>query len=169
MPNKTIYVADRDVPLYDRAQELANGNLSAAITQALQRYVEVRESAERGMSEVTVLVGQAGMRRRKRFRGVPIARWQDRGRNEVAERYVVYRTAGGRFAVHVRRDWSPVPLPFDLELDLPIPGWPGHNGPRPYTLSVYDTLEELRAAVPAELAEIVDHQGSTPDVEDLDI
>lgn len=169
MPNKTIYVADRDLPLYDRAQDLSGGNLSAAISQALQRYVEVREAAERGMSEITVLVGQVGLRRKKRFRGVPVARWQHRGERGVAERYVAYRTAGGRYAIHVRRDWTPVPIPFDLDLDLSVPGWPGHDSARPYTLDVYDTLEELRPRVPTELADIIEHQESTPDVEDLDI
>ena len=34
MPNKTIYVADGDLPLFDRAQELTGGNLSATITRA---------------------------------------------------------------------------------------------------------------------------------------
>ena len=32
VPNKTIYVSDGDMPLFQRAQELASGNLSAAIS-----------------------------------------------------------------------------------------------------------------------------------------
>jgi len=35
MPNKTIYVSDNDLPLFERAPSLAGGNLSAAITQAV--------------------------------------------------------------------------------------------------------------------------------------
>lgn len=31
MPNKTIYVSDDDMPLYQRAQELAGGSLSSSI------------------------------------------------------------------------------------------------------------------------------------------
>src|SRR5690348_14808983 len=38
MPNKTIYVADSDLPLYEQAQAMAGGNLSAAIAQALRRF-----------------------------------------------------------------------------------------------------------------------------------
>ena len=41
MPNKTIYVSDGDLPIYQRAQELAGGNLSSAITTALRRYVDL--------------------------------------------------------------------------------------------------------------------------------
>ena len=40
MPNKTIYVSDGDLSLYQRAQELAGGNLSAAISAALRRFVD---------------------------------------------------------------------------------------------------------------------------------
>ncbi len=34
MPNKTIYVSDADLPVFQRAQELTGGNLSAAISKA---------------------------------------------------------------------------------------------------------------------------------------
>jgi hypothetical protein len=41
VPNKTIYVSDGDLQLFQRAQELAGGNLSAAISKALRRFVDV--------------------------------------------------------------------------------------------------------------------------------
>ena len=34
VPNKTIYVADTDLPLFQRAQELTGDNLSATIVRA---------------------------------------------------------------------------------------------------------------------------------------
>ena len=43
MPNKTIYVSDGDLPVFQRAQELADGNLSQAISRALRRFVDVEE------------------------------------------------------------------------------------------------------------------------------
>ena len=43
MPNKTIYVSESDLPLYERAQELTGGNLSQAITRGLKRLVELEE------------------------------------------------------------------------------------------------------------------------------
>jgi EXLDI family protein len=174
MPNKTIYVSDKDLPLYERAQAVAGGNLSAAISQALTRYVETSEAADNGMTEVSVQVGQAGMRRTKRFVGVPIARWQGKSgslRSSIYERYAAYRTARGRFAVHVRRDWSPIPIPFDSDYDVDVPGLSRNSGTsRVYSLDVYDTVDELRAAeLPKELVELVTAAGSAPDVEDLDI
>lgn len=169
MPNKTIYVAERDLPVYDRAQEVAGGNLSAAITQALQRYLEVNEADDHDLSEVSVSVGHAGMRRTKRFVGVAIARWQRNVEDGILERYVVYRTARQRFAVHIRRDWSPAPLPYDRDLDIPAPGPAGPTAPRPYRLEVYDTFGELGDHVPAELADLLEHDAAEPDVEDLDI
>jgi hypothetical protein len=41
VPNKTIYVSEGDLPVFQRAQELEGGNLSAAIAGALRRYVDV--------------------------------------------------------------------------------------------------------------------------------
>lgn len=170
MPNKTIYVADKDLPLYERAQQIAGGNLSAAISSALSDYVQRHGAGAGGHDEITVSVGPAGMRRRKRFVGTPIARWQgksSRGKS-IVERYIVYRTAKGRYAVHTRRDWSPVPLPFDLEYDVGIPGFQNDQRTRSYTLDVYDSLDELKNNVPAELAELID-DSTTPDLEELDI
>lgn len=170
MPNKTIYVAEKDLALFERAQEIAGGNLSAAISNALSDYVQRHGASADGHGEVTVAVGQAGMRRRKRFIGTPIARWQgksSRGKS-IVERYAVYRTAKGRYALHTRRDWSPVPLPFDLEYDVGIPGFQSDQRTRSYTLDVFDSIDELKNNVPSELAELID--GSPmPDLEELDI
>ncbi|HZC25704.1 MAG TPA: EXLDI protein, partial [Actinopolymorphaceae bacterium] len=74
MPNKTIYVADDDMALYQRAQELVGGNLSAAITTALRRYIELEEGRQEGFDEITVKVGQ-GVGRKVRFSGVLIGEW----------------------------------------------------------------------------------------------
>src|SRR5690349_13309717 len=66
MPNKTIYVADADLPLYEKAQALAGGNLSAAIASALKRYVS--EAGEES-GEIVVTVTEDGAQTKKRFRG----------------------------------------------------------------------------------------------------
>ena len=44
MPNRTIYVADADLPIFEKAQKLAGDNLSAAIAQALHYFVEKEEA-----------------------------------------------------------------------------------------------------------------------------
>ena len=51
VPNKTIYVSDGDLKVFQRAQELAGGNLSAAIANALRRYVDVQEGLKEGFAE----------------------------------------------------------------------------------------------------------------------
>src|SRR3954451_15805812 len=74
MPNKTIYVSDADLPVFQRAQELVGGNLSAAISKALHRLVEVEEGLLEGFEEITVRVGvEPG--KLQRFQGVQLAEW----------------------------------------------------------------------------------------------
>ena len=69
VPNKTIYVADADLPLFERAQELTGDNLSATIVRALRRLVEIEEGRAEGFEEITVRVG-TGAGQRQRFVGV---------------------------------------------------------------------------------------------------
>src|SRR5215469_14987269 len=57
MPNKTIYVADADLPTFERAQELAGENLSATIACALRRFVKTEEARQQGFEEISLKVG----------------------------------------------------------------------------------------------------------------
>ncbi|MGY1822983.1 EXLDI protein [Geodermatophilus sp. SYSU D00079] len=172
MPNKTIYVSDADLPVFQRAQELTGGNLSAAISRALRRLVEVEEGRLQGFDEVTVGVG-AGARRLQRFQGVLLAEW-NRSTASGVERYRVYRTRTGRFAVHTARPEGHVHTAGE---DGRLTGWRKHltadqqwgQVPASATLEVFDTFEELRGAVPAELAALVEVHATEPEVEDLDI
>ena len=56
MPNKTIYVADDDLPVFQRAQELVGGNLSSTVVSALRRLIELEEGREAGFEEVGYVV-----------------------------------------------------------------------------------------------------------------
>ncbi|WP_026930676.1 EXLDI protein [Glycomyces tenuis] len=172
MPNKTIYVSDKDLPLYDRAQELAGGNLSKAIAKALRKYVEAEEGRLAGYDEITVKVGYgpARKRRRQRFVGVKLGEW-GRGDSKRAEICRVYRSRTGKYVIHTER--TP-----DVKHDKSETGWRGALGmgeqtwaigPEEGTLEVVDTLEELKEKVPAELYEMVAAAGEAPPVEDLDI
>jgi EXLDI family protein len=172
MPNKTIYVSDADLPVFQRAQELVGGNLSAAISKALHRLVEVEEGRLEGFEEITVRVG-AGPGKVQRFQGVLLVEW-NRATKDSAEHYRVYRTRTGRFAVHVARPKGHV---WSAGKDGELTGWRKHFSadqqwgqlPASATLDVFDTFEELRAAVPAELAALVEDYATEPEVEDLDI
>jgi hypothetical protein len=44
--NKTIYIRDEDVPIWERAKELAGDKLSPAIVAGLKRFIADREAEE---------------------------------------------------------------------------------------------------------------------------
>ena len=172
MPNKTIYVSDGDIPLFQRAQKLAGGNLSAAIAKALRRYVDTAEGLQEGFEEVTVRVG-VGSGRKVRFTAVLVGEWMDTIDNR-AERYRVYRGRTGKYVLHVERE----PSYWMVDGEGKPAGWRGHLGigdvryggsPKESTLEVLASVDELRDKVPAELFEMVSRSARQPTVEDLDI
>ena len=172
MPNKTIYVSQGDLPIFERAQELAGDNLSAAISTALRRYVDVEQGKREGFDEIIVRVGP-GKGRKVRFVGLLIGELvsMSGGREET---YRVYRGRTGKFVVHVARGaaWTMV------DAEGKPAGWRGYLGvgnvsygsaPAESTLEVVDSLDELRTRIPAPLFDIVADSRSRPMVEDLDI
>jgi len=175
VPNKTIYVSDEDQPLYRRAQEIAGGNLSAAIAAALRRYVEVEEGRREGYDEIVVRVGR-GAGRKQRFSGVLLAEWGRSTANRM-EVYRVYRTRSGKFAVHTERspewtsggsgNWVRDLANWRMYLGLTEETWGFAAGES--TLDVADSIEALRDKIPAELYDMVASSDGEPAVEDLDI
>jgi EXLDI family protein len=172
VPNKTIYVSDGDLSTYQRAQELAGGNLSAAISAALRRYVDVEEGRREGFDEITVRVGP-GKGRKVRFVGVLLGEWVNSSFSRV-ETFHVYRGRTGKFVVHIER--SPDYSMVDAE-GKPA-GWRGYLGignvsygatPAESTLEVVASLDELRGRIPQQLYDSVAGMAQQPPVEDLDI
>lgn len=174
MPNKTIYMSDDDAPLYQRAQELAGGNLSAAISAALRRYVDAEEGRQEGYEEIIVTVG-TGAGRKVRFSGMLLGEWQ-RSTSTRTESIRVYRSRTGKFVVHTERspEWT---TPDGDKWTTGWRGWIGNWSPNQThtyisgeaTLKVADTVEALRELVPAELYDVVAAVAAQPPVEDLDI
>jgi EXLDI family protein len=173
VPNKTIYVSDGDLPIYQRAQELAGGNLSSAIAGALRRYVEVEESREQGYEEFTVRVG-TGKGRKVRFMAVLLGEWLNTTRDRV-DAFRVYRSRTGKFVLHVERsptftmvdsEGKPAGLRASLGLQ-----WNVSYGTTPAeaTLDVVASIEELRERIPPQLYDMVSGAAQQPAVEDLDI
>src|SRR3954465_9357889 len=146
MPNKTIYVAAAALPVFQRAQELTGGNLSAAISKALHRLVEVEEGRLEGFEEITVRVGvEPG--KLQRFQGVQLVDWNrttSAAEGGGQERYRVYRTRTGKLAVHVAR---PKGFVWSAGKDGQLTGWRKHfsgdqqwgETPAASTLDVFDT------------------------------
>ncbi|OAT70904.1 hypothetical protein AWB85_06400 [Mycobacteroides immunogenum] len=166
MPNKTIYVSDNDAELYRRAQEIAGGNLSAAISAALKRYVELEDAHKEGYDEITVRVG-AGTGRKQRFVGILLGEWGAYTSKRVTV-HRVYRSRSGKFVIQVTQspDWTMGG------------GWRSYIGIGDQTwgytqeesrLEVVDTLEELNGKIPPELFTMVSSTANEPAVEDLDI
>ena len=173
MPNKTIYVSDGDLKLYQRAQELAGGNLSAAIASALKRYVDANEGLLQGFDDLTVRVGVGGSGRKVRFTGVLVGEWMDMADKRHTE-YRVYRGRTGKYVLHIERspDW------WAVDAEGKPAGWRAWLGigdvrygsvPRESTVEVVATLEELRDKVPPELFDMVARSARQPGVEELDI
>jgi EXLDI family protein len=176
MPNKTIYVSDDDLELFARAQELSGGNLSATITAALKRYVEVEEGRREGYEEITVKVGP-GAGRKVRFTGVLLGEW-GRSTSKTVELFKVYRSQKGKFVVHTERSPDYVWTAGDqqpgagglrnfLNMFSPNQAWGSTQGEA--TLDVVDTVEQLREKIPPELYDLIASDAEQPPVEDLDI
>jgi EXLDI family protein len=187
MPNKTIYVSEDDLPLFERAQELSGANLSSAIVRALRRFIEIEEASRRGLDEITVLVGTAGIHKQKRFMGTRLARWlQKRAKGKGIEILNVYHTAGKRFALHTRTmpDWE---LAFGDPEQVGDPNswgigngilqkvmswgydWTTFKQSGDYALEVFETLEELKTHIPDDLFRAIVQVMDLPETEDLDI
>jgi EXLDI family protein len=187
MPNKTIYVSDDDLPLFERAQELSGSNLSSAIVRALRRFIEVEEAGQRGLREITVTVNGDGAHAHKRFLGTRLVRWlQPTADGKGTEIWNVYRTAGERYAVHTRKvsDWPRSAGDPDYMGDPK--NWGLGNGllkkiaslghdfeafkeMGDFTLQVFESLEDLKAHVPDALYQAVNQALDEPEIEDVDI
>ncbi|MBP6882545.1 MAG: EXLDI protein [Candidatus Levybacteria bacterium] len=75
MPNKTIYVSEKDASLFESAKEIAGEALSSVIVRALSEYVTRYQNKEKGMKEVSIKVGVDGAEREQRFIGSRIGEW----------------------------------------------------------------------------------------------
>ena len=172
VPNKTIYVSDGDLPIYQRAQELAGDNLSAAIAAALRRYVDVEEGRREGFDEIIVRVGP-GKGRRIRFVGVLLGEWLNTSYSRV-ETFRVYRGRTGKFVLHIERSGETTMV----DAEGKPAGWRGYLGvgnisygstPGESTLDVIESLDKLRERIPPQLFDMVAGSAQRPPVEDLDI
>ena len=188
MPNKTIYVSDDDLPLFERAQELAGANLSSAIVRALRRFVELEEAKQRGFDEITIIVNSEGAHRRKRFQGQRLARWLQPTPNGKGTQILnVYHTAGNHYALHTRTipDWE---LSWgDPDVTRHPNTWGVADGilkrltswgyddyqtfkeAGDYNLQVFDSLEDMKPHVSADLYRMVNQAMKGPEIEDIDI
>ncbi|MGN2635264.1 EXLDI protein [Nocardia takedensis] len=172
MPNKTIYVSDEDLPLFQRAQELVGGNLSGAVTTALRRFIELEEGRHEGFEEVVLRVGHNGVRQ-VRFSGALLGEWNDQNETRI-EHVRVFRTRKGKIALHAQySNWEDYPVDNKNWLN-DIKNWRrmlgvGETDWGDFTFEVVDTVGELKGRIPDKLYERVADIADRPPVEDLDI
>lgn len=195
MPNRTIYVSDADLPIFEKAQQLAGDNLSATIVQALRRYVDVQENRTKGFHEITVKVGKA-THTHKRFTGRLLAKGHFSSSDEHwHELFEIYETVKGKIALYIRkapgwwfsgragrpdrdrdrdrehrhdrRDWSVFWRGWQ-GMEEWSDWWTGERQPE-YALEVYDKLEDLKERIPSELYQASEQGLKGDSVETLDI
>jgi EXLDI family protein len=187
MPNKTIYVADVDLPVFERAQELAGENLSATIVAALRRFVATEETRAGGFGEIVVKVGENGLFTQKQFGGRELVKLHlsdpPSGHSTLL---VVYQTIKGRLAVYTRAStdwsawgrklgerWSRQQLKYEhgTDEDWEQPwDWSSWNSKGSvHRLDVYESVDELREHVPPELHAAVVRALGADEIEILDI
>ncbi|MDD9148761.1 MULTISPECIES: EXLDI protein [unclassified Sporolactobacillus] len=163
MPNKTIYVPDADLQVFDQAQKVSGNNLSATIVQALRYFVKIGEG--KGFEQVDVLEGENGFYKRKRFIGRELASasvYDDA--DERMTNYIVYETVHGRYAVLITEE-KKIPLEQSIERELEkriMERLAGENKksiqiskeedvPDIRRLEVYDSIDMLAGHVPGDL------------------
>jgi hypothetical protein len=155
MPNRTIYVADDDAALFQRAQELSGDSLSAVIARAVRRFVESEEGRRHGFEEVTVQVGPFGARTKKRFGGIRLAGWKR-------------MTDGSRIIPNAQAsDWG-YSQQYQDRGNWHM-AWGSWEQPGEYQLDVFDDVEPLKERLPEELYQAVSQAMRGPAIEDLDI
>lgn len=168
MPNKTIYVSESDLALYDRAQESFGGNLSAAITQALRTQTNqefrVPDDFETEFHDVTVKVGVKGCRWGQKFVGRKVARWGEGTKNDpVSQVFQLYLTEKGQFALHTRTFPSTAHGSKNKWKNFYTPG------STEFHLDVFENWEKVKDKIPDELHHVVKMKLDGQCVETLDI
>jgi EXLDI family protein len=171
MPTRNVYVSDSDIPLFDRAAELAGG-MSSAVAAGLRLYVTERERELAEMKVVEVEVDDGPVVTVKRFRGSQVLRYETRGGLRALS-FRIFATAKGQYAVYFRDDpdWSRLSSPREDDPVWENPGtWDGtwwETNRR--SLHVFPDLASMEGKLPAEVINALIKAEAQPGVEELDI
>lgn len=163
MPNKTIYVKDEDLQVFEEAEKLGGDSLSAVIAQAVKRFVQVKRAEQQGMQEYTLSVGvlrsQGADTRKVRFVGRLLAEAEvltdqtsssRSSRDDRGTDYKIYQTQAGKILVWWKR-WTRWEGGSDL-LDYAVfDALPGYDDE--IYGKVLDLIEKLPGSLLQEAAE----------------
>jgi EXLDI family protein len=149
MPNKTIYVSEKDVTLFEKAKEIAGEALSSVIVRALNEYVARHQHKEKGMKEVSVKVGIDGAQREQRFIGSRIGEWNGFSDDKVwFMKAAIYKTQKENWAIFLETICKASLLTNKQEWKA---GGDYLINPRKSELIIGKSPEELKKKLPKEL------------------
>jgi hypothetical protein len=113
--NKTVYLRDDEVSVWEKARELADDKLSPIIVAALKRFIAEKEASAKGFERIVVKFNDSldhQLPKIKAFYGRWIldeqnpARIPDLHNDERGEAFAVAETAKGNVAVYMWREDS---------------------------------------------------------------
>jgi len=169
MPNKTIYVKDEDLQIFEEAEKLGGDSLSGIIAEALRRFVAVKRAEMFGMREHALTVGVlrsqgADDTRKVRFVGRLLAEatvysGQTSDRRDRGTCYRVYQTKAGKILIWWK-NWSRWEGENDVTDYAVLNALPGYDDEVPgkiddYPISLPGSL--LQAAAEALGEELVEY------------
>jgi EXLDI family protein len=100
MPNKTIYVSQNDILVFEEAQQISEEAMSSVIAKALREYVARHHEKGKGMKEISVKVGSKEAEREQRFIAAEMGKWK--GISDDKQWWIealIYHTQKGHWAV----------------------------------------------------------------------
>jgi EXLDI family protein len=151
MPNKTIYVSDKDEPLFAKAQKLGDDALSAVIVRAIKEFVARNQDNDPAMTEITVQVGASGVEREQRFAGRELTKWQGMSDDKVWwMEAVIYKTKKDNWAV-----WLTTVAKTELLVNGAKNWLDWADNPRRSELLVAKTVAELQPKLPTALFSVL--------------
>lgn len=173
MVSKNVYVSDSDLPLFERATELAGG-MSTAVAAGLRLYV-ARAERERmlvEMSTIEVEVQEGSVVTTKRFTGRQLLRYEMRDGLRT-QSFRAYLTSRGQYAVYACNDpnWSALSSPDENntvweDARMWNAAW-WKSSER--SLRVFADIKAMEGELPAEFVTAIIDAQTKPGAEDLDI
>lgn len=107
MANKTIYIPDDEVEIYERCKAIAGKSLSSVILNALKLYLAQKDAEEKGMEKYDLWVGVEDLHdyvadyRGKRIKFVALELAQHKDDDEAeALTMRLFKTAKGKYLLH---------------------------------------------------------------------
>lgn len=150
MPNKTIYVKDSDLEVFEKAEKLGGENLSATIAEALRRFVAAEEARQKGYQEVELEVGLWPDKgdddtRKVKFFGRLLAEGRQYtgqlgSRDDRGIDYKLYQTKAGKIVIHWERwsRWQGEATRADYQV---LPNLPGYD--QEVFGRIYDDIDDV--------------------------